>query len=158
MPQEVNEVFTPLLKYISRVHEQQSKLRRTKNPLRKATAEDVEALEAGTSRCRKLLDRLRGLMEEVPTPTLKSNIKTGSLKPKNPPSGWLPEKVAAHEKKVRETLVEIAVAIRPLILLENSKTTQRPQKAAMEAVRAGGRARAAVKEPRGCAASRLTRR
>jgi hypothetical protein len=77
-------------------------------------------------------------MEEVPTPTLKSNIKIGILKPKNPPSGWLPEKVAAHEKKVRETLVEIAVAIRPPILLENSITTQQPQKAEVEAVRAGG--------------------
>jgi hypothetical protein len=94
--------------------------RRITHPWKKATAEDVEAMKAGVKNCRKLLSRLRGLMEEVPTPTLKSSIKTGSQKLQNPPTGWLPERVADHEKKVREKLVEIDGAIRALNELEDS--------------------------------------
>ena len=84
--------------------------------------DDIANLEAGTRRCRKLLDNLRVLLEVVPTPTLLASIKAGSPTLESPPSGWLPEKVADHEKKVREKLVEIDEAIRDLNHIEHRIT------------------------------------
>ena len=71
------------------------------HPWKKATKDDIKAMQAGVKNCRKLLDDLRILGEARWTPI--RNV--GSL------SRWL---------------VKIDIAMRSLILLEDSITTQRP--------------------------------